>query len=181
MARQFSTLGLGLPSAQVVIGALAGLALLADTPQAIAQMSLPIVQARPDTGSRIRREVVKMFIPAEKRYDELTPDQKATFRAQFSNLADTDEPSYPIAGLRPLAEDIVLALADGPVGKGTLFMTVHVDEQGEAKSTAVYETPDSRVSREVAAVLMKAKYKPATCNGKPCSSEFPFTARFAVE
>lgn len=166
---------------RVVVGVLAGLVLLADSPQAGAQASLPIVQARPDTGSRIRREVVKLIIPAEKRYDELTPDQRAKFRAQFSNLADTDEPSYPIAGLRPIAEDLVLALADGPVGKGALFMTVHVDEKGEAKSTAVYETPDSRVSREAAVVLMKARYKPASCNGRPCSSEFPFTVRFDVE
>jgi hypothetical protein len=86
-----------------------------------------------------------------------------------------------VTGLRPLAEEIVLALADGPVGKGALFMAVHVDAQGDAKSTTVYETPDSRVSRAVATVLMKAKNKPAKCNGKPCSSEFPFTARFDVD
>jgi len=181
MDRPFRTRALRLPPARVVLGILTGFVLLVDAPHVGAQASLPIVQARPDTGSRIRREVVKLFIPAEKSYDELTPDQKAKFRAQFSNLADSDEPSYPLAGLRPLAENIVLALADGPVGKGTLFMTVHVDEQGEAQSTAVYETPDSRVSKEVAAVLMKVRYKPARCNGKPCSSEFPFTARFDVE
>ena len=103
-----------------------------------------------------------MFIPAEKSYDELAPDQKAKFRAQFSNLAATDEPSYQIAGL-------------------ALLVTVHVDDQGEAKSAAVYETPDPRVARVVAVVLMKTTYKPARCNGKPCSSEFPFTARFDVE
>ena len=162
-------------------GALMGLALILDVPHAGAQTSLPIVQAQPGTGSRIRRELVKMVIPAEKRYDELTPDQKAKFRAHFSNLADTDEPSYPVNGLRPLAEEMVLALAYGPVGKGALFMTVHVDEHGEPSKTAVYETPDSRVSRTVASVLMKTKYKPAQCKGKPCSSEFPFTALFDVE
>jgi len=181
MDRPFRTLVPRLPPTRVVIGVVAGFGLLVDAPHIGAQASLPIVQARPDTGSRIRREVVKLFIPAEKTYDELTPDQKAKFRVQFANLADTDEPSYPTSGLRPLAEDIVLALADGPVGKGGLFMTVHVDEQGEAKSTAVFETPDARVSRIVAVVLMKTKYKPAICKGKPCSSEFPFTARFDVE
>ena len=81
----------------------------------------------------------------------------------------------------PLAEEIVATLAGGPVGKGALLITVHVDEQGEAKSTAVYETPDPRVSRVVAIVLMKARYKPARCNDKPCSSEFPFTARFDAD
>jgi hypothetical protein len=181
MGRPFSTLALRLPPRQIIVGALAGLALVVGAPHVGAQASLPIVQARPDTGSRIRRELVKIFIPAEKRYDELTPDQKAKFLALFSNLGATDEPPYPADGLRPLAEAIVVALADGPVGKGTLFVTVHVDEQGDAKSTAVYETPGSRVSREVATVLMKAKYKPAKCNGTPCSSEFPFTARFDVD
>jgi hypothetical protein len=166
---------------RAVVGVLAGLALIVGVPQAGAQTSLPIVQPRSGSLSLASRERVSMFIPADKSYDELTPDEKAKFRAQFSNLAATDEPSYPIAGLRPLAEEIVAALAGGPVGKGALLVTVHVDDQGEAKSTAVYETPDPRVSRVVAVVLMKTKYKPARCNGKPCSSEFPFTARFDVE
>lgn len=179
MGRPFSTLAPPSPPTRVLVGVFAGLALIVELPHASARTSPPIMQ-RSGSVSLANRDRVRMFVPAEKHYDEFTPDQKAKFRGQFANLAETDE-SYPIAGLRPLAEEVVFELADASIGKCALFMTVHVDEQGDAKATAVYETPDARVSRVVAVVLMKAEYKPARCNGKPCSSEFPFAARFDVE
>ena len=64
------------------------------------------------------------------------------------------------------------------VGEGDLFLTVRVDEKGEPQSTTVYATPGDRVSKEAANVLMRVKYKPGTCAGKPCTAEFPFTAKF---
>ena len=100
------------------------------------------------------------------------------FRALFTNLAEGDEPPYPIDGLRPVANALAFALADGVIDEGELFITVRVDEKGEPQSTSIYATPSQRISKEAAIVLMKAKYKPATCAGKPCTSEFPFTARF---
>jgi hypothetical protein len=144
----------------------------------LAQATIPISQARPDTGSRIRRELPKLTIPATDPYDKLTPDQMRAFRALFTNLADGDEPPYPVDGLLPIAKTLVFSLADGAIGQGDLFMTVRVDEKGEPQSTSIYATPSQRVSREAAAVLMKAKYKPGVCAGKPCTSEFPFTAKF---
>ena len=159
---------------------LAGLPCDAGVPAAdvLAQATIPISQARPNTGSRIRRELPKLTIPATDPYDKLTPEQMRAFRALFTNLADSDEPPYPVDGLLPIAKTLVFALADGAIGEGDLFMTVRVDEKGEAQSTSIYATPSQRVSKEAAAVLMKAKYKPGTCAGKPCTSEFPFTAKF---
>lgn len=153
----------------------------ATPPDALAQATLPIVQARPGTGSRIRQILPKITVPATDPYDRLTPRQQAELRALFTSLAEGDEPPYPAEGLLPVAKSIVFALSDGAVGEGDLFMTVHVDENGDAKSASVYATPSSRVSREAATVLMKVKYKPAVCSGKPCSSEFPFTAHFDAE
>ena len=153
---------------------------LAAMPEVVAQATLPLVQARPGTGSRVRRELPSLTIPATDPYDKLTPKQKAEFRALFNNLAESDEPPYPVEGLLPIAKSLAFALADvtTPLGDGDLFMTVRVDENGDAVSTNVYATPSPRVSREAATVLIKAKYKPATCAGKPCTSEFPFTAHF---
>ena len=150
-------------------------------PSAFAETGIPIVQARADTGSRIRRERMKLFIPAEKPYAELTADERAQFRAQFTGLADADEPAYPARGLKPVAEELVFALADGKIGKGRLFLTVKVDEKGDPVSVTVYETPDSRTSREAATVLMKTRFKPGMCGGKPCPSEFPFSVRLDDE
>jgi hypothetical protein len=144
----------------------------------LAQATIPITQARPATGSRIRRELPKLTIPATDPYDKLTPEQRRAFRALFTSLAETDEPAYPVDGLLPIANALVFALADGAVDTGDLFLTVRVDETGQPQSTNVYATPSQRISKEAATVLMKTKYRPATCAGKPCSSEFPFTARF---
>lgn len=144
----------------------------------LAQATIPITQARPVTGSRIRRELPRLTIPATDPYDKLTPEQRRAFRAQFSNLAEGDDPPYPIDGLLPVANALAFALADGAIGEGELFLTVRVDEKGDPQSTSVYATPSQRISKEAATLLMKLKYKPATCAGKPCTSEFPFTARF---
>ena len=153
----------------------------ASSQTAIAQATLSITQARPATGSRVRRELPKLTIPATDSYDRLTPEQKAAFRAQFSNLGDGDEPPYPLEGLLPIAKSLAFVLADSTtlLGEGDLFITVRVDEKGEPLSTNVYATPSSRVSREASTVLMSIKYKPALCASKPCTSDFPFTARFS--
>lgn len=158
-----------------VCALLAGAAAALD---AAAQVTLPLTQARPDTGSRIRRPLASLTVPASDPYDRLTSEQKAAFLAQFKDLTEGDEPAYPADGLLPVAKSIAFALADGPVPEGDLFITVHVDENGVAKSTSIYSTPGQRVSREAASVLMAVKYKPGRCAGKPCASEFPFTAHF---
>src|SRR6478735_12759743 len=84
----------------------------------LAQATIPISQARPNTGSRIRRELPKLTIPATDPYDKLTLEQMRAFRALFTSLADTDEPPYPADGLLPIAKALVFALADGAIGEG---------------------------------------------------------------
>jgi hypothetical protein len=144
----------------------------------LAQATIPITQARPNTGSRIRRALPKLTIPATEPYDKLTAEQRRAFRALFTDLKEADEPPYPVDGMLPIANALAFALADGAVEEGELFLTVRVDEKGEPQQTNVFATPSPRISKEAATVLMKSKYKPATCAGKPCTSEFPFTARF---
>ncbi len=146
-----------------------------------AQTAIPIVQARPDTGSRIRRQNFNLYIDAEAPYAQLTAQQRAQYRALFAGLADADEPPYPEMGLRPVADALLFALADGTIGEGRLFLTVKVDARGEPTAVDVFETPNSRTSKEAATVLMKTRFKPGVCAGKPCSSEFPFIVRFGTE
>ncbi|MFO1305940.1 MAG: hypothetical protein U1F54_19625 [Burkholderiales bacterium] len=144
----------------------------------LAQVSIPITQARADTGSRIRRALPTITIAAGEPYDKLTPEQRAAFRALFKDLPAENEPPYPVDGLLPIAQSIAFTLADGKVVAGDLFLTVKVDEKGEPQSTAVYATPSDRASKEAASALMRVKYRPGTCAGKPCTAEFPFNAKF---
>lgn len=144
----------------------------------LAQVTIPLTQARAETGSRIRRPLAAITIAAGEPYDKLTAEQRAAFRALFKDLPADHDPPYPVDGLLPIVQSLAFVLADGKVGTGDLFLTVKVDEKGEPQSTTVYATPSERVSKEAAAALMKAKYRPGSCAGKPCTSEFPFTAKF---
>jgi len=170
-----------LPAAIAICTGLPATGGMASTGEMLAQASLPLVQARPDTGSRIRRDLVKLNVPATDPYDQLTTTQKQEFLSHFSNLPEGYEPPYPVEGLLPVAKKLAFALADGPVSTGEIFVTVHVDERGEAVSTKVYATPSARISRETAVALMATKYKPASCAGKPCASEFPFIVQLTSE
>ena len=103
--------------AWAAVAAVVVVLLPAPVPPAIAQTSVPIVQARPETGSRIRRPLVQMYIDAEKPYAQLTPEQRAKFRAHFAGLADADEPPYPEDGLRPVVDTLAFVLADALLEK----------------------------------------------------------------
>ncbi len=144
----------------------------------LAQVTIPLTQARAETGSRIRRALPTMTIAAGEPYDKLTAEQRAAFRALFKDLPPDHVPPYPVEGLLPIAQSIAFTLADGKVGTGDLFLTVKVDEKGEPLATTIYATPGETVSKVTAEALMRAKYRPGTCAGKPCTSEFPFIAKF---
>jgi hypothetical protein len=116
-------------------------------------------------------------IPLDKTYEQLSPEQKAEFRALYLSLADGDEPPFPLRGIKPLfsaiqkGQDIMQVRGQldfvatvGPDGKAT-----HVDSLGGVSGVNARE-----MSEYVASVLMMAKYKPAVCSGQPCTMQFPF-------
>lgn len=88
-----------------------------------------------------------------------------------------DAPPYPVQGMKPLfsaiqkgqeimqaREALDFVATVGPDGKAT-----HVDSHGGVTGVNARE-----MSNYVASVLMMEKFKPAVCNGQPCTMEFPF-------
>jgi hypothetical protein len=61
---------------------------------------------------------------------------------------------------------------------GQLSMLVDVDEAGVPASVSVLKSPDDRLTKYVAAVLMEEKFKPGICGGLPCKMPFPFRMNF---
>ena len=59
-------------------------------------------------------------------------------------------------------------------------MTVRIDENDAAQSVQAYRTPDDRVTKAVAFVLMKTDYKPAKCAGNPCAMDYLFEVDFSA-
>lgn len=129
-------------------------------------------QTEPSSGTHIVREVASSNLPMDKPYAELTPQQQRTVKAQYEEMGPDDEPPYPLNGPRA----IVRALAEGRNRlhvNGRLFLAVDVNGSGEATAVSVISSPDERLTQYAAAVLMKAKYKPARCSGEPCAMQYP--------
>jgi hypothetical protein len=139
-----------------------------------------IKQDRPDTGSHILRDVVSgSALPLDKPYGELSPEQQTLVRSQYEAMGANDEPPYPLNGPRGLYK-AMSAGQDRLHARGRLSLLVNVDSRGEAQSVSVMTSPDSRLTTYAAGVLMKAKYKPARCDGAPCAMQYPFRIDFTM-
>ena len=159
-------------------GRLPGLLVLAFAcTTALADGAYSIKQEDPRTGTFIRRDAATSAMPFNKRYEELSPDELKAFRDMYQNLADTDEPPYPLKGMQVIIRDLI-PIQNAAHANGKLFATVLVGADGKGTSVKIYEIPDPKLSTPVAFVLMKAKYKPAKCSGKPCKMEFPLHIDF---
>ncbi|HSH89321.1 MAG TPA: hypothetical protein VK996_05015 [Ramlibacter sp.] len=131
-----------------------------------------IRQDMADTGSNIRRPVATGSVPFDKRYDELTAEQQANVRSLYQQLGPRDEPPFPVNGLATVYKAISTAQNLLHV-QGNLSMFVEIDAKGEPQSVKVFESPDPKMTRAVASILMLEKYKPALCDGTPCAMGFP--------
>lgn len=133
---------------------------------------LSIPQSEPRTGTNLKGRLAAAELPADKRYSELTQEQKDKFKAQYQSMAADDEPPFPIDGLASLYKLIAQAqqslLLEGP-----LEMEVEVDATGKAKSVSVRKSPSVEMTQAAAAALMFHTYKPAVCGGNPCAMVFP--------
>jgi hypothetical protein len=137
-----------------------------------------VKQSEPSEGSHIKKPIVVAGdIPLDKRYDELTPEQKKSLNDIYEKMGAGDEPPFPLKGLMPLYR----GLADtheklGLEFKGPVTMYVQVDSQGNAGALYLVEAPDPQIGQAVANILATQKFKPALCAGTPCSMRYVFHA-----
>jgi len=136
------------------------------------------VSATSSTGTILKKELRwRSKIPLNKTYEQLTPEQKAELHAMYEKLADGDEPPFPATGIKP----IFSAIKQGQSvlqARGELNFGVTVGPDGVASKVDDFGGVDGpnayEMSQFVASVLVKAQYKPALCQGKPCTMQFPF-------
>ena len=136
---------------------------------------LPVPLPQPQTEAKVKGRLAE--VPVDKRYSELTQEQKNKFKAQYQSMSDDDEPPFPIDGLtglyKPIADAQQLLRLEGP-----LEMEVEVDATGKAKSVSVRKSPSTEMTKVAAAALMFHAYKPAVCRGTPCAMVFPLQVDF---
>jgi hypothetical protein len=148
-------------------------------PAAYGQSSYSIKAPEARVGTHLNETLLRAAFPFDKQWSELTPEQRQMFRAKYSNLGENDEPPFPELGMGPIARE-VQKLQQRVLTDGLLVITVHVDENGDAQSVAIYQTPNPSLSKGVAYVVMNTKYKPAKCDGKPCAMDFPYSFNFTI-
>jgi len=138
------------------------------------------LKAEGPTSSKIRWNAIQgSRLPFDKPYADLTEDQKRLVRSQYEPMLDGDEPPYPIRGLGPVYKAIGTA-QQKLFAEGHIILVVDVDSLGNATSVTAYGDPDPRMTKFLTRLVLLEKYKPAICQGKPCSMQFPFDINFSV-
>lgn len=120
------------------------------------------------TGSNIKRAVVTSAVPLDKPYAKLSREEQEVFRSQYEDMAEDDEPPFPLEGLAAFYKPLQKALGHGWPTTGRLTLHVSVDSQGDATSVQVLASPSAEVTKIAATLAMLIKYKPGICGGKPC-------------
>ena len=170
----------------VAVGLAVGLAGLFATLGVRADETLPtarytIRQDLPDTGTRIPRRVFTgSLIPINRRYAELTPDERQLVKSQYEAMAPMDEPPFPVDGLEAVYA-AVAKVQKTLLVTGRLAMEVEVDSQGQPSAVRVLASPDPKLTQAVASVLLLTRYKPAVCGAKPCRMSLPINVNFSVD
>lgn len=120
-------------------------------------------------------------VPFDKPYRELSAEAKAMVRSDYADMADSDEPPYPLEGLRELFDPIGQGLRYLLKGESVYEGRLEVDEQGMPLSMTTLKSPNNTTTHFIARVAMLTKFKPALCNGSPCQKTFIFRTRLKVK
>ena len=127
-----------------------------------------------------RYAVTASAIPINRRYHELTTEQRAIISSWYEHIALGDEPPFPADGLQPIHDAIGQAQAKALV-KGEMLLLATVNAAGDVEEIKMYRSPSKSMTTFVSGVLMLTKFKPALCGGRPCRMEYPFTFTFSVQ
>lgn len=130
------------------------------------------------TGSSVRRyNLAPSPVPINRSFSELSAEERDTVRLWFESLKTSEEPPYPVEGLRPIyaaisrAQQFILTW-------GRLKARAWIDVTGNVDRIEFFELPDPRLREVVTATLFPMKFKPALCAGRPCEMEFPIDVTF---
>ena len=124
-------------------------------------------------GRKFRPIEATSPIPFNKKYDQLNDEQVKIFRSYFENLTKDDTPPYPKKGLIEIYNPLIKG-HKRIGGVGELLVFTEVNEKGGVNNVTVYKSPTKQLADLVTTVMFNTKFKPATCNGEPCTMDYPF-------
>ncbi|MFZ3321219.1 MAG: hypothetical protein WA190_02535 [Usitatibacter sp.] len=141
--------------------------------------SYGIREDEPHVGSSIRRNVVSWYIPLDRRWDEMTEEQKTSVKNFYEKIEPGDEPPFPAEGMRPVMDLVRKAQAKLLINED-VNIVVTVGIAGDVLTVKAVGTPDPDMTKFLAGVMYRTKFKPAVCGGKPCQMDFPFHFAFKI-
>ena len=124
-------------------------------------------------GRNLRPIEATSPIPFNKKFDELDERQMAIFRSYFEGLKKTDTPPYPKKGLKEIYQPLIKGHKKIG-GGGDLLVFAEINEKGGVNKVIVYESPSKKLADLATTVMFNTKFKAPTCDGSPCTMEFPF-------
>jgi hypothetical protein len=129
-------------------------------------------------GSKFRHVEATSPIPFNRRYDQLNDEQLKAYRFLYQTLtehklADTEVPPFPKKTLNSIYKPLLIA-HKGIARGGMLFLVAEIDETGKTETVTVYQSPARQTTRYITALIFETEFDPGTCDGKPCTMEFPF-------
>lgn len=131
------------------------------------------------TGTNIPRAQARGELPFDKRYEELTDQQRRDFKSLYEPMADGDEPPFPQLGLGSLYRPIAQAQQKLRV-EGVLSLHVYVGSDGAASKVEVLSSPSAEITRLATLVTMQTRFKPGKCGPSACAMVFPVRAVFEM-
>ncbi len=121
----------------------------------------------------------EFVLPFDKSYEQLTVDQQGMLRSAYAEMGASDEPPFPVGGLRAIYEPITEGQQQLMVS-GTFRADVEIDAAGTPLAITVYRSPSKAVTKFVSNVVLLTKFKPALCSGAPCKMNFPVRIGFTT-
>jgi hypothetical protein len=116
-------------------------------------------------------------IPPSHSYKQLSDKDKSRFRSSLRNPTGSIEPPYPRRGLRRILDPIYYT-QNKQREQGVLDVIALVDQLGQVQKVIFYASPSKTMSKQVAYILFKTKFKPALCARESCAAEFELLAKF---
>lgn len=139
----------------------------------VAEAKVYKLLGKPSLGSKVKPVEATSPIPFDKVYRQLTDQQKHIYRGQWEGLGADDIPPFPKKGIQSIYNPLIKGHAKISRG-GMLRLVAQIDEKGNVTEVAVYESPHEEITELAMSVMFYAKFKPASCAGKPCKMDFPF-------
>lgn len=128
------------------------------------------------TGTRLQQIDATAALPFDKRYFELTEQQRTDYRARFSGIQQDQVPPFPRNGLQEVYRPLIDANKNGVSGQ--LKLDVVINELGQVEELNVVNAPNAQIAEDSAEALRKTQFEPAYCAGAPCKMTFPVQIKY---